>query len=88
MLSRATVCYMTPQWTVGDRLAKARREAGISRAQMARELEVDPGTITRWERATDVPRRTIIAYSALCDVPVDWLEGELVGVTRQYELAA
>jgi transcriptional regulator with XRE-family HTH domain len=38
-----------PEWTLGDRLRKAREHAGLSQEQMARLLHVSPATISNWE---------------------------------------
>ena len=63
-----------PRWTLGDRLAKARRAAGVRATEMAELLEVDPGTVSRWERDAKVPKRgTVIAYAMRCNVPLTWL---------------
>lgn len=62
--------------------------AGISRGQMARELGVDPATITRWEHdRTVIEPRTVIAYAAVCGVDREWIE-ESARVTAGYLVAA
>jgi transcriptional regulator with XRE-family HTH domain len=48
-----------PLWDVSgslsDRLRAFRREHGLSQAALAKLLEIDPGTLSRWERGRRVP---------------------------------
>lgn len=64
-------------WTLGDRLAKARRHAGLSRAQMAAQLEVSDQTIRNWEYDTIEPRASYIKrWAAMTGVTIGYLYGE------------
>ena len=66
-----------PQWTVQDRLRKARESAGLSVADLADRLAVHRNTVTGWEHANKkrgVPRTVLLAYSAETGVDVEWLE--------------
>jgi transcriptional regulator with XRE-family HTH domain len=40
---------------VGERLRVARRSAGLTQKQLAEELEVEPITVSRWERSVTSP---------------------------------
>lgn len=63
----------TPQWTLGDRLAKARDEAGLTVQQMADRLGVNRNTITNYERGrSSVPKAVVISYALITDVPFEW----------------
>lgn len=65
-------------------MRKAREAAGVGSAEMAAELGVEPGSISRWERRGFKPRRqTLLAYALRCGVPIEWLEH---GVERDPEL--
>lgn len=68
-----------PEWTTGDRLRKAREEAGIGVQQMADELGYGRESIHRWERSTGKrhgkpTRAVLMSYATLCRVPLEWLE--------------
>ena len=64
-------------WTIGDRLHKARRVAGISVEEMATGLGVSRNTIGNWETGRSTPRRqSVIAWAQLTGAPLDWLTGE------------
>jgi transcriptional regulator with XRE-family HTH domain len=66
-----------PVWTLGERMAKARESAGLSRLEMADELRVTERTIRNYEGGiTRVSRDTVMAYSSLTGVPVWWIEAD------------
>lgn len=69
-----------PQWSVGDRMAKARKDAGLSQEDMANRLGVKLPTVSTWERDFRQPREmlTVLAsWAAICGVPRWWLiDGE------------
>jgi transcriptional regulator with XRE-family HTH domain len=44
------------EWARSGRGARIRRVAGVTQAQLAREIGVDPMTVSRWERGERVPR--------------------------------
>jgi transcriptional regulator with XRE-family HTH domain len=68
----------TPTITLGMRLAIARRSAGLSAKDVARSLRVTDATISRYENdRTPVPTSVLYAYQALCNVPMEWLRGEV-----------
>lgn len=47
---------------------RIRKQAGLSQAQMATALDVDPMTISRWERGVTKPRlEQAIAYRELLE---------------------
>src|SRR5260221_8746633 len=71
---------LVPEWTIGDRMRKAREHARLSQAQMARDIGVGRTSIVRYETDdTDGDRyppsrpvvrawsfRTGVAYECLC----------------------
>jgi transcriptional regulator with XRE-family HTH domain len=64
-----------PEWTLGDRMAKARTWAGIEQGEMCQYLEVSRNTISGWENDRHPPSRAVlIAYALRCQVPLWWLE--------------
>lgn len=70
-----------PRWTFGDRLAKARRIAGLTQAELALRLGVSRKTLVAWENDATEPQKplTVTATVAeLAGVPQTWLiEGDL-----------
>jgi transcriptional regulator with XRE-family HTH domain len=65
-----------PTWRLGERLAKARDHAGISRPEMADRLGVSERTIRNYENETvHVTRLIALGYAAETGVMVEWLMG-------------
>lgn len=67
-----------PEWTFGDRLAKARRYARMEQGEMALALGVSRPTISTWERDENQPRHLFhIAqqWADLTGVELAWLLG-------------
>lgn len=68
-----------PQFELHDRLAKARRFAGIERTAMATAHGVTLATLTRWENGHVVPRTGVVAlYSHMCGVPISWFLSDTI----------
>lgn len=69
---------LVPQFTKGDRLAKARKTAGIGQQEMAQLLLRDRKTIGNWENDhTEPTPRVLIRWAELTKVPLWWLtDGE------------
>ena len=63
-----------PDWTVADRLRKARESAGYEQTALARELGVAKNTISNYERGAVAPRRSVVmAWAMATGVDLDWL---------------
>src|SRR5690606_11229447 len=64
-----------PDWSLGWRLRRSLEWGGVSAKEMARELDVSEGTISRWCHDVGAPPRSIYlrAWAAKCRVPYDWL---------------
>lgn len=63
--------HYSPQWTLGDRLRRIRRDAGLTQGKFAELLQVGEKRYAAWEADTNVPggaqlmavaRRVAIAY--------------------------
>jgi transcriptional regulator with XRE-family HTH domain len=66
---------MTPQWTRGERLRKARTTAGITVEVMARHLGCTERTIRNYELGSTRPNKpTMTVWATLTDVPLWWLD--------------
>lgn len=67
-----------PVFTLGDRMAKAREEAGLTQEQMADKLRVSHSTVAKWEKDKGQPRDfmdRIKQWSETTQVPIGWLLG-------------
>lgn len=54
---------------LADWVRDTRKALGWSQAQLAEQLEVDVGTVSRWERGElEVDRRTVLAIERLVDL--------------------
>jgi transcriptional regulator with XRE-family HTH domain len=63
-----------PQWTLGDRLRKARSLTGLTTREFADRLGVSHGTVSAAENDHVQVRRIVInAWSAATGVSVEWL---------------
>ena len=64
-----------PAWTIGDRMAKARRAAGISTAAMCDYLGIHRNSCNAYEHDRARPPKYILRLWAIrCAVPADWLD--------------
>jgi transcriptional regulator with XRE-family HTH domain len=84
-----------PQWTVGDRLRKARLHAGLEQTELAREIGISRATISSYEADKTTPSRpALLSWALRCGVPLGWLTGsgggerETITATRAEESAA
>lgn len=65
-----------PTFSFGERLAKARKDAGFTQKQMAYELDVSEATIAKWETDGGQPRDLfgiVEKWSDLTGIREDWL---------------
>ena len=52
--------YDIPPQALGERIIAARRRLGLSQRGLAALLDVDPGTIARWERGQSSPSKNLL----------------------------
>lgn len=74
-----------PEWTLGDRLAKARNRAGLEQKHMARMFACSTAAVSAWERDENQPRTMLEvakAWAKETNVPLDWLLLGVDEVTR------
>lgn len=65
-----------PQWTLGDRLRKAREHAGMDQEELALRIGVSRGTVSNYEigRGTRPPKVVVLrAWARECGVPYEWI---------------
>lgn len=70
-----------PEVTLGWRLRIAMERAGLEAQDMADQLGVHRGTISRWTHDNGSPPRAIYIerWAALCGVAYNWLAGDSPG---------
>ena len=71
-----------PEWTIADRLKKARETAGLEQAELARIIESSRNTISSYEsnNYTRTRRRaTLRLWAWACGVDPQWIDPSLDG---------
>ena len=68
-----------PEWTQGDRLRKAREDAGLDQKELADRIGVSRATISNAEVGSrETLEVTIRAWAMATGVPLAWLQGRPV----------
>jgi transcriptional regulator with XRE-family HTH domain len=68
---------VTLDFTLGDRLRKAREYAGLEIQELAEAVDVHRQSVTRYENDRAKPKRgTVLLWSMATGVSVAWLEGQ------------
>lgn len=63
-----------PEFTLGDRLRKAREHAGLDMRDLAAMIDIHRQTVARYESGDATPRRPVIlSWSLATGVSLDWL---------------
>lgn len=73
---------MTPQWTLGDRIRRARLSAGMDRLELAGKLGVSRAAVGYWETDRSQPKdimETLRQIAEITGVGEDWLFGIRTG---------
>lgn len=71
-----------PEWTLGDRMNKALKHAGLTHQEMAEHLGVNPSTMRTWTSGVTRPRAGMLRQWALrSGVPYEWLISGVVSVS-------
>lgn len=74
-MTQLTVAGVVPEWTVGDRLRKAREQARLSQSDFEVVTGISRRTISAYEGDERSPRRPqLIAWAMATGVPLEWLE--------------
>lgn len=90
MTQAAPTPVLVPEWTVGDRLRKALRTAGVSTSEMAEYLGITRETVSRYANAdVHVPLQTLRLWALRTGVPLEWIQtGEVTdGYERRAEIS-
>ena len=76
-----------PAWSLGDRLRKAREQAGLKQEEMADILGVSPATISNWEKGQRHARggeiEMVRRWAHETDVSWEWILGIIPDKTMQ-----
>lgn len=73
-IGRMSTTTHIPVWTMGDRLRKAREDAGLSQAELALEVGVSRATVSNAEVGATTPLPiTVNAWARITGVPAEWL---------------
>lgn len=65
---------------IGEKIKRARQEAGITQAELARRLNVTPQTISQYERGLINPKyETALKFAEALDLQPSWLFGAKLG---------
>lgn len=63
-----------PEWTLGDRIRKARRHAGIRQHELADRLAVTDKTVAAWEAGYTQPAQLVDTAKRIAEITgVPWL---------------
>jgi len=65
---------LVPEWTLGDRLRKAREFAGLHATQLADEIGIGRNSVSNYENGHTKPRRPVLqAWAMRTGVDYEWL---------------
>lgn len=74
-MTTLTVAGRVPEWTLGDRLRKAREAAGLSQTELADLAGISRRSISKYESDDARPKRPqLIAWAMATGVPLSWLQ--------------
>lgn len=63
-----------PQWTITDRLRKARELTGLDQGEFASDIGASRGTVSNYERGSKSHKRSVLMTWAMrSGVPLEWL---------------
>jgi len=63
-----------PEWTITDRLRKARELTGLDQTQFAEEIGASRGTVSNYERGSKTHQKSVLMTWAMrSGVPLKWL---------------
>lgn len=62
-----------PQWSISDRLRKARSYAHLEQDDLAVDLGVTRQAVSRWENGAPIKRAFVKVWGETCGVPFEWL---------------
>ncbi|HWA67244.1 MAG TPA: helix-turn-helix transcriptional regulator [Mycobacteriales bacterium] len=73
-MSTQTIGSVVPEWTIGDRLRKARETTNLDRQAFATDLGIARNTLTKYETGDRLPPRPLlIAWCVRTGVSMTWV---------------
>lgn len=74
-MTEQTAAAETFEWTMQDRLRKAREIAEIDQIALAEDMGVSRQTVSNYERGLVKPRRIVLkAWALRTGAPMEWLQ--------------
>ncbi|MDD6902629.1 MAG: helix-turn-helix domain-containing protein [Eubacteriales bacterium] len=74
---------------IGEKIAKARKDKGLTQADLGDKMHVTFQAVSKWERGESAPDfETICALSEILDVPITYFGGKQEDVKPKEEVAA
>ena len=71
-----------PEWTLGDRLRKARKHARLEQTELAQIIGIARSSIVSYESDRTVPSRPVVlSWSLATGVPAEWVLGRTLVLT-------
>lgn len=63
-----------PEWTIGDRMRKAREHAGLSQTQLATRAGIGRTTVVAYESGRSFPSRpNLLSWSMATGISYEWM---------------
>ena len=72
-----------PVFTRGDRMRKARENAGLSQQELADAIGISRRSISAYEAAGTLKKPVLLSWSLACRVPLVWLTDGDLGTSAQ-----
>lgn len=80
---------IVPEFSLGDRLRKAREIAGLEQIALAHAIDVHRQTVARYESGASIPRRPVmLSWALMTGVSLDWLATGDVAISTHDEKSA
>ena len=74
-MNAASSASHIPEWTVGERLRKAREDSGLSQEDLGREISVSKRQIVYYENNSKTPKHgEFLLWQMITRVPAEWLK--------------
>lgn len=74
----------TPEWTLQDRIRKAREHAALTQVEFAERIGVSRNTLNRWEGGIHAPSDALIEQIAkVTNIPIEWFYAPAVESTQR-----
>ncbi|WP_082297482.1 helix-turn-helix domain-containing protein [Microbacterium sp. GCS4] len=80
---------MTMTWTLGEHIAKARKDAGLDQTQLAKAVGIARNSLSNYETGRSVPPFDVaVRIATACGVGLDWFASAVNAETAPTEVGA